>query len=98
MTDAISLKPDLGRYGLWTSGKVTPELAVEIQKLGYSTLWLGGSPATQLKFVEPVLKAVYVLLTLPTFFAMLRCKDRQSTSIPRLQRRNAVLMDNVDYP
>jgi probable F420-dependent oxidoreductase len=56
MTDATSLKPDLGRYGLWTSGQVTPELAVEIQKLGYGTLWLGGSPATQLKFVEPVLE------------------------------------------
>jgi hypothetical protein len=56
MTDATSLKPDLGRYGLWTSGQVTPELAVEIQKLGYGTLWLGGSPATQLKFIEPVLE------------------------------------------
>jgi hypothetical protein len=35
---------------------VTPELAVEIQKLGYGALWLRGSRATQRKFIEPVLE------------------------------------------
>jgi hypothetical protein len=41
MTDAKSLKPDLGCYGASSSGQVTPELAVEIQNLGFGTLWLG---------------------------------------------------------
>ena len=43
--DAVSLKPDLGRFGVWTGGPVTPEQAVEIEKLGYGAMWVGGSPA-----------------------------------------------------
>ncbi len=57
MTDAVSLKPDLGRYGVWTFGPVSPETAVEIEKLGYGALWVGGSPAADLGFVEPILAA-----------------------------------------
>ncbi|BBZ00631.1 LLM class F420-dependent oxidoreductase [Mycolicibacterium chitae] len=57
MTDAVSLKPDLGRYGVWTFGPVSPETAVEIEKLGYGALWVGGSPAADLEFVEPILAA-----------------------------------------
>ena len=57
MTDAVSLKPDLGRYGVWTFGAVTPEQAAEIEKLGYGAVWAGGSPAGDLAFVEPILEA-----------------------------------------
>jgi probable F420-dependent oxidoreductase len=56
MTDAVSLKPDLGRFGVWTAGPVTPEQAVEIEKLGYGAIWVGGSPAAELSFVEPILE------------------------------------------
>lgn len=35
---------------------VSPELAVEIENLGYETLWLGGSPAAELA-VDPLLAA-----------------------------------------
>ena len=56
MTDAVSLKPDLGRFGVWTFGAVEPEQAVEIEKLGYGALWVGGSPAGDLAFVEPILE------------------------------------------
>ncbi|MGV9802188.1 LLM class F420-dependent oxidoreductase [Mycobacterium sp. NPDC003449] len=55
MTDALSLKPDLGRYGVWTFGAVTPEQAAEIEGLGYGAVWAGGSPAADLSFVEPIL-------------------------------------------
>lgn len=55
MTDAVSLKPDLGRYGVWTFGVPNPEQAVEIEKLGYGALWIGGSPAGNLEYVEPIL-------------------------------------------
>jgi probable F420-dependent oxidoreductase len=61
MTDATSLKPDLGRYGVWTSSPVTPEQAVEIEKLGYGALWIGGSPAAELAFVEPILEQTETL-------------------------------------
>ena len=59
MTEA-PLKPDIGRFGVFrrqTKGLVTPGQAVEIEKLGYGTVWAGGSPAAGLEFVEPILAA-----------------------------------------
>ena len=56
MTDASAHKPDLGRYGVWTMGPVRPEQAVEIEKLGYGAVWVGGSPPAALAFVEPILE------------------------------------------
>lgn len=50
------LKPELGRYGVWTFGAPTPEQAAEIEKLGYGAVWVGGSPAADLSFVEPILE------------------------------------------
>jgi probable F420-dependent oxidoreductase len=56
MTDAVSLKPGLGRFGVWTFGAVKPEQAVEIERLGYGAVWIGGSPAGDLNDVEPILE------------------------------------------
>jgi probable F420-dependent oxidoreductase len=50
------LKPDFGRYGVWTFGVLKPEQAVEIEKLGYGAVWIGGSPAGDLNYVEPILE------------------------------------------
>jgi probable F420-dependent oxidoreductase len=61
MTDAVSLKPDLGRYGVWTFGAPKPEQAVEIEKLGYGAVWIGGSPAGDLNYVEPLLEQTETL-------------------------------------
>jgi probable F420-dependent oxidoreductase len=55
------LKPDLGRVGVWTFGSPGPEQAVEIEKLGYGSLWVGGSPAADLSFVEPILEQTETL-------------------------------------
>ncbi|CDQ46812.1 MULTISPECIES: LLM class F420-dependent oxidoreductase [Mycolicibacterium] len=57
MTDAVTLKPDFGRYGVWTFGVPKPEQAAEIEKLGYGALWIGGSPKGDLNYVEPLLEA-----------------------------------------
>ena len=57
MTDPSLLKPDAGRYGVWTGGPVEPEQAAEIEKLGYGALWVGSSPAADLDFAEPILAA-----------------------------------------
>jgi len=57
MTEAADLKPNLGRFGVWTSGAPKPDQAVEIEKLGYGAVWIGGSPAGDLKYVEPILEA-----------------------------------------
>lgn len=56
MTDSGSLKPDLGTFGVWTFGAPNPEQAAEIEKLGYGALWIGGSPAGDLNYVEPILE------------------------------------------
>jgi probable F420-dependent oxidoreductase len=61
MTDADSLKPGLGRFGVWTFGAVKPEQAVEIEKLGYGAVWIGGSPAGDLNYVEPILERTETL-------------------------------------
>jgi probable F420-dependent oxidoreductase len=61
MTDADSLKPGLGRFGVWTFGAVKPDQAVEIEKLGYGAVWIGGSPAADLKDVEPILERTETL-------------------------------------
>ncbi|MGX9674332.1 LLM class F420-dependent oxidoreductase [Mycobacterium sp. HM-7] len=50
-------KLDLGRVGVWTFGAPKPEQAAEIEKLGYTAVWPGGSPAGDLAFVEPLLAA-----------------------------------------
>lgn len=61
MTESLSLKPDLGRYGVWTFGAVQPEQAAEIETLGYGALWVGGSPAADLSFAEPILERTQTL-------------------------------------
>jgi probable F420-dependent oxidoreductase len=61
MTEAVSLKLDLGRFGVWTMGPVRPEQAVEIEKLGYGAVWVGGSPKSELSFVEPILEKTEAL-------------------------------------
>lgn len=61
MTEGLSLKPDMGRYAVWTFGSPTPEQAAEIERLGYGAIWVGGSPAAELSFVEPLLAATSTL-------------------------------------
>jgi probable F420-dependent oxidoreductase len=56
MTGAVSLKPDLGRYGAWLATRsITPELAARIESLGYGAAWIGGSPDADLAWVDPAL-------------------------------------------
>ena len=56
MTEGVSLKPDLGRFGVWLGSRsITPELAARIESLGYGAAWIGGSPDADLAWVEPAL-------------------------------------------
>lgn len=61
MTEGMSLKPELGSYGIWTGGSPTPEQAAEIERLGYGAIWVGGSPPADLAFAEPLLAATTTL-------------------------------------
>ncbi|MEV1295648.1 LLM class F420-dependent oxidoreductase [Pseudonocardia sp. NPDC049635] len=48
----------LGRYGVWRhAGGLTPELAREIESLGFGTVWIGGSPPGDLQLAEDLLDA-----------------------------------------
>lgn len=49
---------DVGRYGIWRGGhSLSPELAAELDKLGYGTLWIGTSPSGDLRLAEELLDA-----------------------------------------
>jgi probable F420-dependent oxidoreductase len=56
MTASDTTTPDLGRFGFFGLG-ATGEEAQEIERLGYGTIWVGGSPPAELSFVEPLLAA-----------------------------------------
>jgi probable F420-dependent oxidoreductase len=47
--------PGLGRFGVSVGKPISPERAREIERLGYGAVWVGGSPAAGLAFVEPIL-------------------------------------------
>jgi probable F420-dependent oxidoreductase len=56
MTEAVSLKPELGKFGVWLATRtVAPGLAAKIEELGYGAAWVGGSPDAELAWVEPAL-------------------------------------------
>ena len=53
----------LGRFGIWRSASlVTPQLAADIERLGFGTLWLGSSPAGDLVQAEELLDATTTLM------------------------------------
>src|SRR6202789_1379204 len=56
MTEGASFKLDLGRYGVWLPNRsISPNLAQQIEALGYGAAWIGGSPDADLAWVEPAL-------------------------------------------
>ncbi|RSM68886.1 LLM class F420-dependent oxidoreductase [Kibdelosporangium aridum] len=55
---------DLGKVGIWSGAPLwadQPELAGELEELGFGALWLGGSPAGDLRIAEAVLDATSTL-------------------------------------
>jgi probable F420-dependent oxidoreductase len=48
----------LGRYGIWRGWPgLDPELAAEVEALGYGAIWIGGSPRGDLGLAESLLAA-----------------------------------------
>jgi probable F420-dependent oxidoreductase len=60
MTAADTPTTNLGRFGFFGLG-ATPEQAQEIERLGYGTIWIGGSPPAELSFAEPLLESTTTL-------------------------------------
>ncbi|MEB4208229.1 LLM class F420-dependent oxidoreductase [Mycobacterium sp. 94-17] len=56
MTEGVSLKPELGRFGVWLPTRsISPELAAGIESLGYGAAWIGGSPSADLSWADEAL-------------------------------------------
>lgn len=60
---------DFGRYGLWVPWQLWPEdanqlasAALEVESLGYGSVWLGGSPPDNLDLAEAILAATTSLV------------------------------------
>lgn len=52
------MQPQFGTLGVWAhESKLTPELARELEQLGYTGIWLGGSPGGELDAVSRLLDA-----------------------------------------
>lgn len=60
MAEPDTATPNLGRFGFFGLG-ATGEQAQEIERLGYGTIWVAGSPPAELSFVEPILEATTTL-------------------------------------
>jgi len=53
---------ELGRIGIWRrTGGLSLELAVELEKLGYGAVWIGGSPPGHLDLAEDLLDGTTTL-------------------------------------
>lgn len=53
----------LGEFGIWArASNVSPDIASEVERLGYSAIWLGDSPAADLEIIDPLLDATERLL------------------------------------
>jgi probable F420-dependent oxidoreductase len=53
----------LGRYGVWRGfSLVTPELAADLERMGYGAVWLGPSPPADLRIVDELLAATTTLV------------------------------------
>jgi len=56
--ERVRLRGALGRYGIWRGRPGVPiDYAVEADRLGFGSLWAGGSPAADLVAVEEILAA-----------------------------------------
>jgi probable F420-dependent oxidoreductase len=53
----VSETPELGKIGVWTRGQPSPELARDLEELGFGAIWIGGSPGGELEGVERTLAA-----------------------------------------
>lgn len=52
------MRQELGRYGVFSHrSRLTPEVAAEVEQLGYGALWIGGSPSGDLALPQRLLQA-----------------------------------------
>ncbi|HET9897576.1 MAG TPA: LLM class F420-dependent oxidoreductase [Streptosporangiaceae bacterium] len=77
----------LGPYGIWRPvSMVTPELAAQLEQLGYGALWLGGSPRADLAIVDRLLAATSELVVATGIVNMWQADAREvAASFARIE-------------
>jgi probable F420-dependent oxidoreductase len=80
----------LGRFGIWRGASlVTPQLAADIERLGFGTLWLGSSPAGDLVQAGELLEATTTLMLATSIVNMWQDQPEEvAGSFARVQRRH----------
>jgi probable F420-dependent oxidoreductase len=80
----------LGRFGVWRGwSQVTPDLAVGLEQLGFTALWLGGSPKGDLTAAEQVLDATTTLTVATSIVNMWQADSRDvATAFARVGSRH----------
>jgi probable F420-dependent oxidoreductase len=80
----------LGRFGIWRSAsQVTPELAADVERLGFGALWLGSSPTGDLVQAEELLDATTTLILATSIVNMWQDQPEDvAGSFARVQRRH----------
>lgn len=76
---------EIGRFGIWMRAvAATPDIAREVESLGYGSLWAGGSPPGDLEDVESLLAATTDLSVATGIVNMWR--DRSATVAASFRR------------
>ncbi len=80
----------LGKVGVWgVRTVVTPELATAAERLGYGTVWLGGSPGADLTEAERCLDATQRIVIATGIVNIWRADARETAaSYHRIERRH----------
>jgi probable F420-dependent oxidoreductase len=81
----------LGRFGIWRWwGGPVPELARGLERLGFTALWLGGSPSGDLAAAEQVLDATTTLTVATGIVNVWRDPDpgKVASSFARIESRH----------
>ncbi|HWL79133.1 TIGR03620 family F420-dependent LLM class oxidoreductase [Microbacterium sp.] len=80
----------LGTFGVWRRRDgLTPEFAAGVERLGYTTLWIGGSPGEDLAEAEACLDATESLVVATGVVNIWRADPREAaTSFHRLEARH----------
>ena len=81
----------LGRFGIWRDARQAgPELAAGVERLGFGGLWLGGSPAGNLRQAEELLDATTTLVLATSIVNMWRDPAAEvASSFARIATRHA---------
>jgi probable F420-dependent oxidoreductase len=83
------IRERVGRFGVWYRGTPDAELVRTLERLGYETLWLGGSPAGDLRVAEDLLDATTSLVLATGIVNVWKSDPHEvAASVARVQQRH----------